>query len=132
VSRANMPGSFARDFGERSSVRRACQSLQGQVIRPKTRLCVFSRNARCPQGYARIKYDNHAIVNRPSKSDLVSNCRSARLPLSAQAVDPLAERHQRCDKADAASRNDPKLEEISNFRSETMIFGGCFRIAKFA
>jgi hypothetical protein len=41
----------------------------------------------------------------------------------AQTVNQLAERHQRCDKADAASRNDPKLEEISDSRSETMIFG---------
>ena len=62
------PARFARDFGERSSVRRAYQSLQGQVIRPKARLTVFSRNARASQEHARAEYDNRAIVNQPYKA----------------------------------------------------------------
>jgi hypothetical protein len=125
-----MPGSFARDFGERSSVRRACQSLQGQVIRPKTRLSVFSRNAGRSQGRARAEYDIRAIVNQPPQSDSARLLQARATPIGgAQTSQTLAERRQRCDKTDAAPKNDPKRKKISKPRSETMIFRGICGIA---
>jgi hypothetical protein len=47
----------------------------------------------------------------------------------AQTSQTLAERRQRCDKTDAAPKNDPKRKKISKPRSETMIFRGICGIA---